>query len=436
MKFKLVSNLIVSALLVVGSATLFANQQQISDNYNNELSRLNQQVISLQRIAFDRPISWVHQERLANVLLERARLTGKTDDYLEAQSVIKRAFEIADGKGGPFLTRAALNFSMHRLPEIEADLVAAESALLVDKGTKGVIAELRADVMFNSGEYKQAKESYDKSELTKPSTNTAIKLAFYSIATAQYDVAESWFVKAEERSENGSEQLRAWLKLQRGILNLEQGRYKEAQRFYAKAQSIFPGHWLIEEHIAEIDVLLGNNKKSKQSYLDLIKRTNSPLFMDALASILYKQDSARENAEAKMWMQRANSGFKLAMTFAPELISGHALDFFLQSDDELQLALTLAKQNYQLRPAGPAAVTLAQAYALHGQYSHALDLLEGVLAGPFRSPTLHATAYAIYHQLDQTLEADKQMVLAKNLNPVAIDDIDWLNDRLKSTASN
>jgi len=401
-----------------------------AEDYNSEINRLNQLVVGLQRTAFDKPNSWIHQERLAKVLLERARLSGKVQHYMEAQSVINHAFELAEGKGGPVLTRAAINFSMHRLPDIEADLVAAESAILVDKQTALRIVGLRADVLFNTGDYLKAKALYDQIEDAERSSISAVKLAFYYGSTADYSAAESWFEKAEERAPRKAFQLQSWLKLQQGILDLGRGRWHDALEHYEQALVLFPGHWLVEEHIAEIELLLGNTESAESKYRDLIQRTDSPIFMEALAGILQSNDNVKDQDEADILLARANDEFQTTMEFAPELISGHALEFFLQAGNNA-LALSLAQDNYRLRPAGGAAIALAQALALQGQLPKAITLIEGVLDTPFRNAELHATAHVLYRALGQTDEATQQKELAIGLSPAAIDEVDWLHIKLE-----
>ncbi len=420
---------IVSTMLIFVGMSFTVSVK--AEGYNTEITRLNQLVVGLQRTAFDQPDSWIHQERLAKVLLDRARLTGKVQDYVEAQTVINHAFELTDGTGGPVLTRAAINFSMHRLPDVEADLVAAESAILVDRKTVLHINELRADVLFNSGQYGKAKVLYDLIESAERSATSAARLAFYHASIADFITAESWLARAQERTPKSAFQLRSWLELQQGILDLERSQLLDALKHYEQALVLFPDHWLVEEHIAEIEVLLGNMTSAAGKYRNLIERTGSPIFMEALAGILRSSDDLKDKDEALLWMVRANNEFKKTMEFAPELISGHALDYFLQADNKL-LALSLAQENYRLRPAGKATIALAQALALHGKLSEAIILLKEVLATPYRSAELHATAHVLYSAMGQIEEASLQKSLALGLSPVAINDVKWLNSKLES----
>ena len=44
----------------------------------------------------------------------------------------------------------------------------------------------------------------------------------------------------------------AWLEVQRGFLDFAHGRYREAQSHYDRADTAYPGYWLVDEHIAEL----------------------------------------------------------------------------------------------------------------------------------------------------------------------------------------
>ena len=69
---------------------------------------------------------------------------------------LAEGFEVAPAGAGPVMTRAALNYTLHRLDPIEADLVVQEGAVLVDKPTQARIAAMRGDVAFQRGQYEAA----------------------------------------------------------------------------------------------------------------------------------------------------------------------------------------------------------------------------------------------------------------------------------------
>ena len=396
--------------------------------YATELARVDQHLSARKSFADTRPDSWLHLSRVASVQLERAQLSGEFNDFAAAQSTLQKAFAMVDRGVGPVLLRARLNYSLHRLSAIEDDLVAAESALLVSKPDLELISGIRADVMFQTGQYPEARQRYDELEDTYPSTTSAIRLAHYHSHIGQYEAAEQWFAKAQDRVAGQSERLRAWLKLQLGILDLERGRLNEALVHYEDALDLFPGYWLVEEHIAEIHALQGQTDKAESSYRDLIKRTGSPLFMIALAEILEQRDLS-EKAEANELFQEAGGIFETIASQIPEAIAGHALEYYLHSGDPEQ-TLKMAQSNYQLRPGGQPVLMLAQAHAINNQLEQAQSILDTLLTTPYRSAELHATAAIVYRAVGLDNLAAEQERLATVINPTALDDVDWLLGKL------
>src|SRR5205085_10449333 len=94
--------------------------------YDEALSRADLQLAGARDLARTRGGEWLVQDRLANILIERARLTGSFDDYAAAQQALDRAFATAPAGSGPHMTEAALAFGLHRLAAAEAALNAID----------------------------------------------------------------------------------------------------------------------------------------------------------------------------------------------------------------------------------------------------------------------------------------------------------------------
>jgi len=418
-----------------GSVTLERGQFKSNNNssvstsgYFSELARIDKELHSTISFAATRSGSWLLLERVANSYLKRAKLSGSIDDYLAAQSTLQQAFDLA-GSGGPVLLRASLNYSLHKVPEVDSDLNAAQSALIVSKATQEKIDGIRADILFQQGEYAQAKQAYKNLDATSPSVANAARLAHYHQQVGEYEQAESWFNTAEQRIKGSSAYQGAWLKLQLGILDLERGRYNDALAHYQDALRQFPDFWLVQEHIAEIDAILGRYAAAEAMYRQLIPSTGSPLFMAALADVLEAQNTAVKNAESIKWRKKANNAYTVMMGQIPELVSGHAIEYFLETENSAR-TLELAQDNYRLRPNGQSALLLVQAYVVRDRHSDAMALLEKILASPHRSASLHATASLLLRADGQIQRADKQKALAAEINPYAMGDVSWLEQAL------
>ena len=407
---------------VISPATSVAHNN--ASTYAKELAQIDSQLSAKKAFAAAHPDSELHLTKVAEAYFERARLSGEFTDYASALNTLQSVFAMEDHGNGPVLLRARLNYSLHRLPSIEPDLLTAQSALLVNKPTNAKIEGIRADVLLQQGQYDNALQTYEELDKNHPDSTSAIRIAQANAYTGDHAEAEHWFAVAENRAPLRSSQLRSWLALQLGILDLERGRLDEALVHYQRALELFPGYWLVEEHIAEIDALQGRTDKAEHAYRDLINRTGSPQFMIALADILLQRDGL-ENNEATELLEQANHVFTSMASQIPEAIAGHALEYFLQQGNPKQ-ALQLAMDNYRLRAGGPSAVLLAQAHAINGQLSEASTVLDKLLTTPYRSADLHATAGVVYRASGFNDRADHQEQLARTINPGAVESNDWL----------
>jgi len=411
------------------SDALTQTQTKPTFHYKQLLRQLSDDILAKEAIAKQRPNSWVHQERLASAYVQRGKLTGDIEDLMIANQMFDSAFDLAEGRGGPLLERAKLNFSLHRLSLVEPDLAQASTALLLNQSTQQEIDALRADIKLYSGDYRAALSAYTKLEEQALSVHSAARLSNYHAQTGNYPRATHWLEIAEARVVGADPLLRSWLSLQQGIIDLSTGDYAKANAHYEKALSQFPGYWLVEEHIAEIDVLQGRDDVAEVKYRDLIERTHSPMFMVALSEILERKKTKAAIDEADHWLSQAATRFNALLALSPESMSGHALGYVLQYETA-DRALELAQNNYVSRPGGEAAVLLAQAHIASNDPMKALSLVEKTLSSDYRSADLHATAYLIYAALNLSEQAATQQKLALAINPDAIDDIQWLGEPL------
>ena len=405
-------------------------EQSKPSAYEKELTRIDRQLNAKKAFAAAHPDSELHLTSVAEAYFERAKLSGEFTDYAATLKTLRQVFSIVDRGHGPVMLRARLNYSLHRLPAIEPDLQTAESALLVNKPAIAMIDGIRADVLLQQGRYAEARRVYEELNNRKPDSTSAIRIAQANAYIGDHEEAERWFSLAQVRAPRRSLQLKSWIALQKGILYLERGRLDEALVRYHRALDLFPGYWLVEEHIAEIDALQGRTVKAERAYRDLINRTGSPQFMIALADILQQHDESKKG-EATELLEKANHIFQNMAKEIPEAIAGHSIEYFLHQGNPKQ-ALQLAMDNYQLRSGGPHAVLLAQAHTINGNMLEASEVLDKVLNTPYSSADLHATAKVVYEALGFNNRADHHAQLAQAINPDAIESSDWLWHRINA----
>jgi len=358
-------------------------------DYTRALDALNAQLAAAERGNERHPNQWMRIEQVVGLYVARARLTGDHDDYLRAQDLLGQAFAIAPEGSGPLLTRAHLHFTLHRMNDVEPDLAQAERAVLVPPTTRADIAGLRGDVALHTGRLEDAERLHREAEELDPHAASAFRIAYDLWQTGRFAEAERWLTLAETRVSGGGKDA-AWMALQRGLLHLDRGQLDEALGHYRRADRLFGGWWLVEEHIAEIHALRGEHEEAERRYRDLIRRTESPEFMDALAGVLEERGAEEE---ARTWRARATEVYEHQLETLPEASYGHALGHFLEHGDAAR-ALELARANHAIRPGGEATIGLAQALLRSGE--------------------------------TEAARAAEQAELARAIDPGALDDLEWL----------
>ncbi|HEX8442312.1 MAG TPA: hypothetical protein VF631_01560 [Allosphingosinicella sp.] len=383
----------------------------IAQDYPRALAQADYHLASVNDRTRTMSGDWLMHNISARAWLTRARLTGSYEDHAAAKRSLEQAFAVASPGTGPHLTGAVLAFSMHRLPEAERYLDAiGRYAVPPDREEQAEVTAIRGDIALYRGDYGGALAQYDAADRLAPGTSD-FRRAIYLSFTGRPVLAEDYFNKAERALQNPTRHARGTLELQRGILDLDRGRLDDALAHFRRANEIFPGFWLIEEHIAEVTALKGDPGAAQTMYRDIVRRTGHPEFMDALAEVAAAQGDRKA---AEHWFSRAEAAWTQRLQAFPEASYGHAIDHCIAKGD-WPCALSLARRNHQARPYGAAKIALAKALLGSKRTAEARAVIDAVLATTWRTVDLHLTASEIYSALGLAGPAAEQNRLARAL---------------------
>lgn len=305
---------------------------------------------------------------LEGLYLERARLTGNYDDYGRAGDLLTRLEGQFGASDSLCMARAKLHFTLHRLAASKKVLDACPRL-----AARGEDLGLRADIAFYSGRYKDAGIIYRALVNQVGNPQAYIQLALYDAKTGAPGEASAMIEAAEARYHGASALQESWFALQRGLIELDRGRYDEARSMYALADERLPGYWLNQEHMAEATRFKGDTTSMKQIYEDVVKKTGAPEYLDALAIL---EAEAGNTQAARQLLARAEAIYTEREKRFPEAIAGHALEHYLKAAPQPAKALALAEANFKNRPYGDAAIALAKAQLLNARPREAARLLE------------------------------------------------------------
>lgn len=383
--------------------------------FEAQLAAIDKRIAGHTKVAESNPRSSLAWGRVADLLLARARLSGDYDDYAKAEAMIAKGFEAGQQQGfGPFMTRARLNYTLHRLDRVDADFERVTRLPTEDRKELVVRDLFAANLAFQRGQYAKAEELLVSLVDRAPGLTVLSSLALYRWKAGQFEQAEELYRRALALHDDPETEPAAWLHLQLGLMDLDRGRYDEALAHYREGEALIKGYWLIEEHIAEILTLQGKTEEAKALYLGIVERTGNPEFMDALAEI---HQAAGEQAKADEWLAKADAAFEAQLGRFPEAAYGHALEHFLAHGKDPAKALDMARRNHALRPNADAKRFLADALLAAGEKDEAKTILEQALATPMRSADLHATAAAVYAATGDAAKAAEQRKAALAINP-------------------
>lgn len=386
-------------------------------SYGQALALANGLLAGAQDLVGTRGGEWLVQERLASVLIERARLTGSFDDYAAAQAALDRAFAEAPAGSGPHMTQAALAFSLHRLAQAQGALDAIDHyAIPAEAEARAEVRATRGDLAFYRGDYAGAQRRY-RGEAGSREDGEAFRLAVYQGKTGHTDDALKSLDRLQRAMRFPTAQGLANLDLLRGALELQRGAWDRAEADFARADQVFPGYWLTQAHRAQMLALSGKRPEAIARFEAIAGRNESPEVMDALAGLYRAQG---DYPHAKAWSDRAGVIWAKRLQQIPEAAWGHAIEHDLAFSDPAR-ALDLARKDYAARPYGAPAIALAWAYVANNRPAQALQTVDQVLASPWVSAEQHVVAAQAHALLGQSDAADAEQQKALAINPHSLD---------------
>jgi tetratricopeptide (TPR) repeat protein len=382
-----------------------------SRTYDREVAVLDAAIVDALRLIDRKPQDTLLALETVSLYIERARLSGDYRDYGKAQALLDAATSRADKASFPCLAHAKLHYALHRLQ-------AAIAALDACPGTASrvEIAGLRGDIAFYSAHYREAEDLYRALVNQVGTTQQYFRLAMLRQKMGSPGEAAALLEAAEKRYHGGSATMKAWLKVQRGLLAWDRGFVDEALAMYSLASEELSGWWLIDEQIAEAKRLGGDSAAARSIFESVIRRSDLPEHMDELARLL--REGATPEA-ATDWIERAEAIYRDRLKAFPEAAMGHAVDHFIQFGTPAE-ALALARRNAELRPYGDAQIALAAALFRAGQAGAAAECIARVEASGWDTAQLHAIAAQINAGLGRAAAADAQRAKALAMNPHAM----------------
>ena len=314
---------------------------------------------------------------------------------------------------GPWLAKAAAEFSAHRLGETERALDVVDRFVVPDAETRAEAKALRADVALARGDYAGAGRLLAEAERIDQWPGLYFRQALLARFTGDPDRARTLFDKAVSIERFPSAAFRANLLLRQGEIDFSQGRFEDARKRYAEANRRLPGFWLIEMRLAQMQAIGGQSREALAVFERIAAEHREPDAMYAAAGL--NRDLGNE-PRARAWIARAGKVWDERLTLLPEAAWGHAIEHELAFGSPAR-ALKFAGLNARNRPHGVPLLLLAEAWLANDRPEYALALCRRVEASGWVSADQWTIRAVALDALGQTKEAAEARRKAVRLNP-------------------
>jgi len=310
--------------------------------YQAEIQKIEQDIAEIGgAAALDPPTDAGRVTQYVYRLYQRASIAGDLAGLGEVESEIERAIALLTHPGDLFLLKANVAFKLHRLDDAETAVAAIPS--VYDSGEGRLI---RADLDFQRGHYRQAKEGYCEVLKIERSWGALARLAH--LAGKMGDPAGADRLYQEAQDELTAKELRsfAWLEVQRGFLDFVRGRLSEARLHYQRAGKAYPGYWLTDEHLAELLAADGRYREAIEMLLRLASSGGRPDLEQAIGELY---ELAGDIGQAQRWAQKAVAAYLQSAGRGEVHFWHHLADFYAEVAQNGPQAAAWAQRDVQLR---------------------------------------------------------------------------------------
>ena len=378
-------------------------------DYDAELGRMQKEILAMNASALVPPIDVPVATRFVYRLYQRAILSGSPADLQAAENAIDRAIREIGPLVELYLLKANLDFKLHRMERTEADIAALKRF-----AWDAQVIALTAGLAFQRGEYAEARSGYLVALQKNPSWDHFARLAYWESKFGDLEFAQQLYAQAQNELSAKEMRSYAWVELERGLLELNRGRYQKAAAHYDRADKAYSGYWLIDERRAE---LLAAGRKFDEAaalYRRIIARAPRPELQQALGDLLA---FAGKPDQAKPWHDAALAEYLASAARGEVHYYHHLAGFYADVRQDGAEALKWARKDNELRDNFMTQDALAWALYRDGQFSAARESIKKALASGVRDPHLFFHAAMIHLAAGRTDEGKRLLRTVSDMNP-------------------
>ena len=378
-------------------------------DFDVELERIDTGIAELEDNALQLPIDRVKITKLAYLQYQHASLTGNLDGLYVAEKTLDHAIQHLGRDGDLYFLKANIHFKVHRLDDVDHDLNASTDLLESPQGRA-----LKADLDFQQGRYEAASSGYQALIDEERTWDTLARLAYINFKMGDFEGADRLYDEAVDELTAKEMRHYGWVELQRGVVDLSQGNYEKAREHYQRAERAYSGHWMVQEHVAELLAAEGKTDEAEALYQRVIERVPRPDFQQTLGELYL---SVGKTEAANGYLKSAESAFLESAQRGEVHYYHHLADLYADVFENGAEAVKWAQKDLELRRNFATLAAMSWALYRTGEFSKALELLNESLASGVKDARLFHQAGIIHKAISPNGKADSYLQMAAAINP-------------------
>jgi tetratricopeptide (TPR) repeat protein len=357
------------------------------------------------------PLDARAHHRLGDAYIQKARETGDAKYFALAEEALRKALAIAPASSGAARHLAYVFYSRHAFTEAAAEARKAIALDPADGHGHGILG----DALLEIGQYPEAERAYERM--------AALDLDLYALSRRSglrslHGDVDGAIADLERAIEDGKAAGRpaesiAWAQWQLATERWNVGRLEAAEAGYQAALTTYPGYHRALVGLGHVRAAQGRDAEAVALYRRAIEVLPQPDYVAALGDLhawMGRSEEARRQYELVEYIGRLT-------TLNQVLYNRELAAFFLDHDVKLDAALTLARQELDVRRDIYAHDLLAWALHKNGQAEAAQDAMAQALRLGTRDARLFYHAGMIEHALGNAGAAARYLRLALHTNP-------------------
>jgi len=300
-------------------------------------NKTDQRILRAMRVIEKMPNSADGYNQLASAYMQKARETADFDLNANAEDAIARSLSLEPDNYDALKLRAKLQLTYHRFSDALETARRAQTVRTNDHDVWGQIT----DALVELGDYTEAVEAAQKMVNLRPDSSSYARVSYLRSLHGDTQGAIQAMTSALRAANPNDSEAVAWCRVQLGNELINAGRLEAGEREFDEALRIFPDHPLALRAKAQARKEAGD----VEAAIKISEREGASADAAQMLGDLYtlqgRKDAALEQYKVFEALERENA--------VRERSWRHMVNYWLDHDQNLAEALTLATREYETR---------------------------------------------------------------------------------------